>query len=1075
MAESSHLIVSAMDALEAEGYADRYTPSIASVPQSPMRVSLRAVPEPARPFKRRKLNHRVSARYSAARFLDTEAVEADGPASDDDADSDDSFFIDDEPIHAHPLVSRQYSPEGDSDAEDNAWKELAAEYERRAACERGLNSAVGTRALTLMEDQSDANDNAWDYIAAGYERRAALERNTPLASATVSVRPNTLEEKMAEISLVMRLPSLLSPPMYTIRILPYWEYRLMRHILSCPGVLSSGTWGVGSGVVFVETRRVGYSGETGLLAAHLREWKTAYRFYNRDLLVPRLCPVSERTRLLQPPGDPRFVHPYDIGNRWVRVSLPGIYYNDIAFVEETDPTDHGQRLRVVPRLVISFGDNPFRPPQRLLEPDRFRAFYPEETLELRNQILLWKEKKREFGTRNYFQGLELLQIDQPNFLTPAYARNAFPTEEELNLFRGCSSPQLNVPFTGFTCALQDGDRVVDAHTASLYARTGVIYSIFPQDVQGLSKPVRFARVLPEYDGAVVLHLGSQEVEAGWTVAVSELRLHILAIRRPIRVGDRIRSVLGPDRPQLSLRVSEVRHDSVEVYDTNVTSEQPLAFELQLRHVVHDFREGDIVRVLRGNYMGQRCLLVSLLPGGYVTLYPGNVEDGLFRIVPYGHLEPVTLHSAPNPYKKRTEDDDLELGLNTTLHSDTLARINEKSIRPEITIRLATNFICFENWDSDDTQLARSRDKKPWEEMDSTTRALFQKMRDNEQWLIGMFVRVTGMHDLKGRCGDIKGYSWTCPRPEKGRPDYGSIELAVGLELRTNTDRLPFHCVVERDSGLPLHEAHVLMEYGKIRHYERPHTPTGGDVVEPDETWPGQKSILPPMPVPLRWNEDEMSGEYDAPPDVGDGDGTWLLHASFVDKRIDVVVVDRVTMDTIKKSSQRMTRQVNDKQFKLVDAKGHLKILTQPLKASDTSSAMVGFISSEGKPCSMPLKALLPCRQHPDGTSISQLRGRVIVIGPDVFGSLARIGQYAEVLPGVTRWPDRVIEPSASRLDVALGVVCLILTARLSQVSASSDNNVHSGTLTSQAAMPTPMHGTASTCALILQFESSNNA
>ncbi|KAJ7048556.1 hypothetical protein C8F01DRAFT_1094732 [Mycena amicta] len=881
-----------MDALEAEGDADRYTPSIAC-------------------------------------------------SDDDDADSDDDLFIDDEPIHAHPPLSRQYSTEPESDDDDTAWRDLAAEYERRAALQR-------------------VDDSTWDDLGAERDRRADLERD-PSLNPAVAAGPLTLEEKMADISLVERLPSLLSPPMYTVRILPYWEYRLLRHLLSCPGVISSGTWGVGSGVVFVETRRVGDTGETGLLAAHLRNWKSAYRFYNRDLLVPRLCPLSERTRLLHPPGDSRFVHPYDLGNRWVRVSVPGLYHNDLAFVEEIDPSGHGQRLRVVPRIVLAFTDDPVRPPQRLLDPARFRAFHPGETLDLRNQILLWKQKDRQFGAHNYFHGLELLEIDDANFLHPISQRNVLPTEAELNLFRGCCSPQLNVPFTGFTCALQEGDRVVDAHTSSLFARAGYIYSIFPREVDGRSKTVRFARVLPETDGLVTLDLGSQEVASGWTVAISDLRLHILAIARPIRIGDRVRSVLGPAHRRLSLRVREVRHDTVEVYDTNRTSEETPAFNLQLRHVVHDFREGDVVRVLRGHHMGQRGLVVSLLPGGYVTLYPGKIEDEHFRLVPYSQLEPAALYSAPNPSKKWTEDDDLELGFYTTLYADTLVPpVSEPFKRPDITIRLASNYICFENWDSDDTQLARSRHKKPWEEMDSTTRALSQKMQDNERWLIGMFVRITGMHDLKGRCGEIKGYSWTRPRPEKGRPDYGTIELAVGLELRTGTDRLPFHSVVER-------------EFATTSVHTRPLEATLSN-----PTRPGLDTSRNSLPCryPRPWSDDEMYGEYNAPPDVGDADGTWLLHTRFVDKRIDVVVVDRLTMETIMKSSQRMTRQVNDKQLKFADAKGHLKILTQPLKKSETSSAMIGFISSEGKPY--------------------------------VFGSSARIGQYAEVVPGATRWPDRVL-------------------------------------------------------------------
>ncbi|KAJ7055307.1 hypothetical protein C8F01DRAFT_1258910 [Mycena amicta] len=966
------LILSAMNALDSEGDLDRYTPSIgSSIPPSPMPVLLHTIPErpSARPSKRRKLNSEKTGRLSVARYLDTEAIEDGHASDDDDANSDDDLFIDDEPIHAHPpQVSVDVESGGGWD-DDNAWQELAADYERRAALER---AALEHAALVRHQSQDTVVDTgAW-----------------------------SLEEKMADIPPVMRLPTLLSPPMYTVRILPYWEYRLMRHVCSCPGVISSGTWGVGSGVVFVETKTVG---DTGLLNAHLQKWKHAYRFHNRDLLVPRPCPISERTQLLQPPGDPHFVHPYDLGNRWVRVSAPGIYNNDLAFVEEIDGSSSThRRLRVVPRIALLPSDDANRPPQHLLDPARFRARLPLEKLETFNQIIVWERTDRQFGARNYFQGLELLQFDEANFLQPIFQRNAVPSEEELDLFRACPSPQFDVAFIGYACALQEGDRVVEAHSSSLNTRAGFIYSIFPREVQGRSKPVRFARVLPEYDGAYRLDLGSQELESGWTVPVSDLRLHILAITRRIRVGDRVWSVLWPRRPQMSLRVCEVRHDTVEVYDTQSNSGEPVSFDLQLQHIAHDFREGDVVRVLRGKHMGQRGLVVSLLRGG------GNVENEHFQLLPYNQLEPATLYSAPNPYKKDLEEDDLFLGLYTTLYADRLVpRIDEHSKRPEITIKVATNLIGFENWDFEDTQLSRTKLNKPWKNMDITTRALRQKMQDNERWLIGMMVQVTGKHDLKGQFGEIKGYSWTRPRPEKGPPDYGNIVLTVGLELHTNTDVLPFHSVVERSSGLPLHEAHVITEYGKVRP-QRPHTPTGGDTVEPNETWPGHKSKLPPVPVRPRWEEDEMSGDYAAPPDIGERDGTWLLNASFVNKRIDVVVVDRVSMDAIVKSSQRMAKGVREKQLNFVDVSGHLKILTQPIRASQLSSQMIGFISSAGKPCAMPLTALLPCRKYPDGTPISLRAGRVIIIGPDILGSVARVGQYAEVVPGATRWPERVV-------------------------------------------------------------------
>ncbi|KAJ7072723.1 hypothetical protein C8F01DRAFT_1243750 [Mycena amicta] len=927
-----------------------------------------------RPAKKRKLNPKPN---SVARFLDTEAIQADEDESDDSDDWSDDGFIDDEPVHTHHRTSQ-------------------------------------LRLEDLLVDDVIDDSAVLEKIATHYEQRAATERHyayahRPRENAATSY---TLEEQLAEVPRSLLLPTDLSPPMYTIRILPYWEYSLMRYMSTCPGIISSGMWGAGSGYIFVECEPVGGVGDTAVMVAHLRKWKRAHRFYNRDLLVPRLLPISQRTMLLERPGDPNLPHPFDVGNRWVRIAS-GPYKGDLAFEEEMDPDSipeerdlpelgHYQNLWVVPRIALYASDYQKHPPRHLFDPDRFSLLLPHEKLQNRNNyIVVWLGKNRVFGGTKNFYGLERLQLDRRTFLTPSYARsgvyrvdqdledegevfvrptctrNAVPTEEELDLFRCCGANELNVPFHGHTCALQAGDLVVTPD-----GRAGTILDIHSD--------------LVESEGRTI-HVRSADLQAdrqNWTVRLSELRLHILAVRRRIRVGDR------------------VHQDTVEVYDTQSDSAEPLVFDLQLRHVAHDFRAGDVVRVLRGPRMGQRGLLLSHPGGGAVTIFPGNVENEHSQFMPYSRLQHrnVPLHSAPNAFKHFSEHDDLEISLNQALFPNKLAPgMNEHTTRPELTIQVDTNLICFEHWDHDDTQITRSRVNKPWDNRDLRSRELAKKMRDDEQWLLGMFVRVTGQHSLKGLSGEVKGYSWTSPRPSKGYPNYQTIQLTVGLDMRESTVQLPFASVVHRDSGLPLDEAHILMDYDKVRHFARPRTPDGGDKVLPDETWPGHKSLLPPVPVLPRWEDDEMYPTYVfGPAVIGEHDGTWFLGPNFVNKRIDVLVADLDTMKRIAGSNKTLQRQVKERQFSMAGAKGHLKILTKALEARDVPTGMTMFTSAEGKNCSLPLKALLPCRVYPNDTCISRVKSRVIIIGPDVGLSRDRIGQYAEVQPYKTQWPERVV-------------------------------------------------------------------
>jgi hypothetical protein len=130
-----------------------------------------------------------------------------------------------------------------------------------------------------------------------------------------------------------------------------------------------------------------------------------------------------------------------------------------------------------------------------------------------------------------------------------------------------------------------------------------------------------------------------------------------------------------------------------------------------------------------------------------------------------------------------------------------------------------------------------------------------------------------------------------------------------------------------------------------------------------------------------------------------------LRAQFVDKRIDAQVVDKIDLLQLAQSSQRAGTLLKGKQLALAGRKGHIKLLSAPLAKGQNT----GFTAKDGTTASFPLAALRPCREDTVGMPIAHISGcRVIIIGPDVFGSAASVGEYAEVLPGATQFPDVVV-------------------------------------------------------------------
>ncbi|KAJ7049363.1 hypothetical protein C8F01DRAFT_1093458 [Mycena amicta] len=842
-------------------------------------------------------------RLTVGDFFDIEAAETDGNASGDEADSEDLGFIDDdddEPVHEFPPLRKLHIP-------------------------------------FALEDDEDTPEDL-EALAAEYEEAAHAERQT--RQREVPAENLTLDEKL-QLPLPPSLAPIDSPPIFAIRVPPRWEFALLAflaqdRVVQAAGILSVFSWGVRPASALIDA---------------LSQWPHAHRCYENaanilgpNLLQPREVPSAEKMRLLCPPGDPRFLDPFRIGCRWVRITEHTLYKGDIAFVEEYSEkssldSDDYDNLYLVPRLAVNETEERMkRPPQRLVMSfSDYNLLHQTGEVEFRNQIVVWQN--RIFGRLGNFEGLERIQVKQWRYQTPRYELNAIPTDEELDMFRQSPSRALNVPFTGHACALQEGDRVVvaqDRQNPYWDAESGVIIRLATHEVGG--QLTHMAVLLRSYDGVTALDADSQELKDAWVVPVAQLRLHLLAFQRFVRFGDR-------DKAQLRLLPPS----------SNSTSESPaLDLELPLRLVATDFRCGDVVRVIRGPHKGKTGLVIDIHVGGSISFYQTEVQHGKLALVPGAIRQDAhePLIRAPDP--KYPKIDDLELDWKDALGADRLVPFGDDDSNPSPVVRIPTNSIVFERFDHSDVQLSIQADD-PWAVLERKQKARRQELKDSERWLIGIWLT-------------------TRADPKHHKPDYSQLQLQINIDQRTSRDTVLFKSVVEPRSRLPLDQAIIVGDTQESL------------VLQARAVTPPPSPSPPPMPPPP---QDPCYAVYGEPPVIDEITGGWLLEPSLVKKRIDIKVVDSDGFDELSRRFSRLAQYIRKPQRDLANHIGYLVPLERPLKENQIHKDFIGVMCNN-KRTVFPIPALTPCRTMPDGQSISEVLGRVIIIGPDVAGSRTRV-------------------------------------------------------------------------------------
>ena len=154
--------------------------------------------------------------------------------------------------------------------------------------------------------------------------------------------------------------------------------------------------------------------------------------------------------------------------------------------------------------------------------------------------------------------------------------------------------------------------------------------------------------------------------------------------------------------------------------------------------------------------------------------------------------------------------------------------------------------------------------------------------------------------------------------------------------------------------------------------------------------------------------------------LGEETGLWLAHYQLIDKRVDVFAVMPQELEEINRRLPQLKKdkKINGKTVEMSRRErtraGYLVPLTEGVPPSKVPGWSVWCKFPPSSNAKMCVVTLRPCRQtdidreHPVAKCISTVRGRVIIIGPDVEGNDARLGDYAETIPGEDGLPTTLV-------------------------------------------------------------------
>ncbi|KAJ7865239.1 hypothetical protein B0H13DRAFT_2353077 [Mycena leptocephala] len=488
--------------------------------------------------------------------------------------------------------------------------------------------------------------------------------------------------------------------------------------------------------------------------------------------------------------------------------------------------------------------------------------------------------------------------------------------------------------------------------------------------------VRVAAVLERYNGTDAISKKSLESKENpcFAVAIQCLRLHILSTPRPLSIDDRVAVVAGAARGS-SGRVESIGDDGVVTI--SVSGSEPC--QVEMRHLRRDFRVCDVVEIIRGPKQGTAGFVVEVHTGGFVVFYPCTIPR-MFNAMSDGYsfnreaIQPHTIYEDPTHLEQSTPF--------------AVANSNLKFIPID-----AQGFVA---------QPPAEFYASPTMQTAAQNRALYDELHTKweldrmhtSKWFEGMFIQVGGKHPRKGIFGVVKGFRLhALPSQRKMRGQLPDITLRIQQDASLAEFDAKLNQLWDRYTNLPLQQALYFRKLGPINLWKK-----AEPVAEP-VSWP--KVCVVPEPAPTKFGFASF---------IGETNGGWLLQPEFVNKRIDVKVVD------VKACLNTHLRKINTKTFAAEGKVGYLSPFPVPVNETKLNRDNLEVrLEPMSHPTMIPPGAIRPHRRTvPDPTTgldqcISAAVGPVIIIGPDVYGSRQRVGQYAETIPASIQHGSLVVE------------------------------------------------------------------
>ncbi|KAJ7856506.1 hypothetical protein B0H14DRAFT_3864980 [Mycena olivaceomarginata] len=129
--------------------------------------------------------------------------------------------------------------------------------------------------------------------------------------------------------------------------------------------------------------------------------------------------------------------------------------------------------------------------------------------------------------------------------------------------------------------------------------------------------------------------------------------------------------------------------------------------------------------------------------------------------------------------------------------------------------------------------------------------------------------------------------------------------------------------------------------------------------------------------------------------AGELNGEWLCITGLAKKRVDVKLEGLYTFDHRKMRTTPTIRALDGRT-------GYLLLVNPVTKSSlGNEKIKVWAVGKNSMAHGIPGPCIRPARQTDDGTPITQIVDRVVIIGPDVLGDASKIGFYAQTDPART--------------------------------------------------------------------------